>query len=253
MSRARGYPLSTLSVADIMFRPTALRSLPRSLRSCNVFVARPAWRSVTFKAQLSSQISRVNTSKPLSLAVRKPIMTSLIRYQSTINKAEDEYSKRKLEADPGTVSPGSSVRHVTYEVGAEDSEADVDMMAGIKADFVSSHRSLQPVRHHADIFGLSENHYRHILTQGCPKRSSLRWHGWCPAIPCYVPLNRVLGVRHSACSKHWFRLASLWRNCGDAPSYHRTYSAGLRCLGKLKQELIIQGQVSLTVSRSFHF
>lgn len=148
-----------------MFRPTALRSLPRSLPSYNFSVARPAWRSVTLKAQLPSQSSRVNTSKTFALAVRKPIVTSLIRYQSTINKAaEEEYSKAKLEADPNTVSAGSSVRHVTYEVGAEDSEADVDMMAGIKADFVSSQRSLQLVRHHFDISCLSENHYRHILT-----------------------------------------------------------------------------------------
>lgn len=95
---------------------------------------------------MPSQISRVNTSKPLALAVRQPIVTSLIRYQSTINKAaEAEYSKAKLEADPDIVSSGSSVRHATYEVGAEDSEADVDMMAGIKADFVSSHHSLQLV------------------------------------------------------------------------------------------------------------
>lgn len=80
----------------------------------------------------------------MSLAVRKPIMTSLVRYQSTIDRAaEAEYSKRKLEAHPETVSSDSSVRHVTNEFGAEDPEPDVDMMAGIKSDFVSSHLSLQ--------------------------------------------------------------------------------------------------------------
>ncbi len=215
-----------------MFRPTALRSLPWSLPSCNFSVARPAWRSAILRAQMHSQISRANTSKPLSLAVRKPIMTSLVRYQSTVDRAaEAEYSKRKLEADPDTVSSGSSVRHVTYEVGAEDSEADVDMMAGIKADFVSSYHSLRLLRSHADVFCLLENHYRHILTEGRPERSSLCRHGWCPAIPCYLPLNRLLGVRHSACSKHRFRLASIWRYCGDTSSYNRTHPARLRCLG----------------------
>ena len=66
-------------------------------------------------------------------------MTSLVRYQSTVDKAaEEEYQKRTLKADPETVSTGSSVRHVTYEIGVEDPEPDVDMMAGVKGDFVST-------------------------------------------------------------------------------------------------------------------
>jgi hypothetical protein len=122
-----------------MFRPTALRSLPRSLPSCNVSVARPTWRSAIFRAQLTLQASAGKSPKRLSLAIRKPLTTSLVRYQSSIDKAaEAEYKKGKLQAQPDTVSAGSSVRNVTSEISPDDPEADVDMMAGIRGDFVCS-------------------------------------------------------------------------------------------------------------------
>lgn len=122
-----------------MFRPTALRSLQRSFPSCNVPVARSAWRGAPSKAQLYSQSSAVNTSKRLSLAAHKPLTTSLVRYQSTIDKAaEEEYRKRTLQPTTEEVSTGSSVRHISSELGQEDPNADVDMMAGIKNDFVSN-------------------------------------------------------------------------------------------------------------------
>jgi hypothetical protein len=122
-----------------MIRPTALRSLQRSLASYNVCVARSAWRGAAFKAQLSpSVVSAASTPKRMSLAIRKPLTTSLVRYQSTIDRAaEAEYAKRILEPEPAMVSTGSSVRHVTGEKGADDPEPDVDMMAGIRGDFVS--------------------------------------------------------------------------------------------------------------------
>jgi hypothetical protein len=130
-----------------MFRPTALRSLQRSLPSCNAHVARSAWGGVTLKASLASRASTVNTPKRLSLAIRKPLTTSLVRYQSTIDKAaEEEYRKQTLKPTPESVSTGSSVRHVTGEVGVDDPEPDVDMMAGIKGDFVSSCLTSNPLR-----------------------------------------------------------------------------------------------------------
>ena len=74
-------------------------------------------------------------------------MTSLVRYQSTIDRAaEAEYSKKTLQAVPESVSTDSSVRHVTDEVGVDNPEPDVDMMAGIKSDFVSNSRRLQLIR-----------------------------------------------------------------------------------------------------------
>ena len=78
----------------------------------------------------------------------------MIRYQSTIDRAaEAEYAKQVLKPTPEVVSTGSSVRHVTGEVGVDDPEPDVDMMAGIKGDFVSNSNWLLPVaKPHANEF-----------------------------------------------------------------------------------------------------
>lgn len=50
-----------------------------------------------------------------------------------------DYMKEKLKPHHEEVSTGSSVRHVTSEVGVEQPEQDIDMMAGIKSDFVGVH------------------------------------------------------------------------------------------------------------------
>ena len=67
-------------------------------------------------------------------------MTSLVRHQSTTwgidHEAEAEYAKQMVGARPDLVSTGSSVHHVTYEIGVEEGEKDIDMMAGIRSDFV---------------------------------------------------------------------------------------------------------------------
>ena len=123
-----------------MFRPTALRSLQRAVPGCNVALARISLRNATFKVQLSSRATAVQTPQRLALTIRKPLTTSLVRYQSTINKAaEEEYRKHTLQPHPETVSTDSSVRPVTSEFGVDDPEPDVDMMAGAKSDFVGTH------------------------------------------------------------------------------------------------------------------
>ena len=130
-----------------MFRPTALRPLNRSVPHCKLPIARLVWRDATFKARLTSQATSIKTSNRLSLAIRKPFATSIVRYQSTINKAaEEEYRKQTLQADPEAVSVESSVRHLTREEGVDNPEPDVDMMAGVKSDFVSGHCCQQSTR-----------------------------------------------------------------------------------------------------------
>lgn len=169
-----------------MFRPTALRSIQRSLPSCQVSAARSAWRSATFKAQLTSQASAANSAKRLSLTVRKPLTTSLVRYQSTIDRAaEAEYGKRILQPEPETVSTGSSIRHVTGEVGVDTPEPDVDMMAGIKGDFVSSGYILQLVESRADMFVFCRKllSIRSRLRMCREKPSMLVWQVSCLTLP----------------------------------------------------------------------
>lgn len=125
-----------------MLRPTALRSLRAALPSNNVSMARSSWRGAAFRARLNEQRMVAKPSKRMALAIRNPVFTSLVRHKSTVPKGTDPevyevYMQEKLPSEPELVSSGSSVRHATYEVGAEDPEPDVDMMAGVKSDWVS--------------------------------------------------------------------------------------------------------------------
>lgn len=81
-------------------------------------------------------------SNRLSLIPRKPLATSLVRYQHNVTGItggktfEEAYAKEKLPETPQIVSAQSSVHAVRSEVGVDSDEHDVDMMAGIKSDFV---------------------------------------------------------------------------------------------------------------------
>ena len=121
------------------FRATAARSIPRSLLRANATTPRPLLQDNAFRAPLNTLAKHPRAPKPLALALRKPFTTSLIRYQSTASidrKTEQEIAKQKVPATPDTVSASSSVHKVTSEVGVSEEEHDVDMMAGIRSDFV---------------------------------------------------------------------------------------------------------------------
>ena len=53
-------------------------------------------------------------------------------------EVEEAYQKLLLPATPSLVSTDSSVHHIQGEVGADNQDQDVDMMAGIRSDFVSA-------------------------------------------------------------------------------------------------------------------
>jgi len=77
----------------------------------------------------------------LSLTVARAVPKSLVRYAHNagsydIAKAEKMLGEQILKPMPETVSSDSSLRHVTGEVKVQDEEHDVDMMAGIRSDFV---------------------------------------------------------------------------------------------------------------------
>ena len=122
-----------------MFRTTAARYLPRSLSSINAAPSRSALAYKTLRAPLTSLARPLKASQALSLALRKPLATALVRYQTTasINKDEEKaLQSAKINPDPKSVSAESSIHNVTYEEGVEAPEHDVDMMAGIRSDFV---------------------------------------------------------------------------------------------------------------------
>lgn len=80
----------------------------------------------------------------LALAAYLP-KTSLIRsYASTAAPGttrnpdkEAQYAAKKLTAQPETVSASSSSHPINSELGQQQEEEDVDMMAGIRHDLVS--------------------------------------------------------------------------------------------------------------------
>jgi hypothetical protein len=127
-----------------MLRPLALRSFRGALPSCNAIVARSQLRGASFRTPLNAQACVAKASKRLSLTVQNPYITSLIRHQSTIDKGSQDVMKKGVQPEPKPelVSTTSSVRHITDELVAEETEPDVDMMAGIKSEFVSGVVSL---------------------------------------------------------------------------------------------------------------
>ncbi|CAF9942708.1 MAG: hypothetical protein ALECFALPRED_009926 [Alectoria fallacina] len=81
---------------------------------------------------------------PLALVPHKPFNTSLQRYATHPGNPFDKIDKKheelvehqKIEPHPEEVSASSSVHQVFGEKGIEESEEkDVDMLAGVKADF----------------------------------------------------------------------------------------------------------------------
>jgi hypothetical protein len=83
----------------------------------------------------------------LALALRKPVPKSLVRYETTYqkasfpksrdNKAEEAYGQEMVVAHPSLVSSTSSVHPaVSGEVGGTPHEEEIDMTASIRSDFV---------------------------------------------------------------------------------------------------------------------
>lgn len=126
----------------MLFRTTAARSIPRSLSTITSPSSRSLLNNNAFRAPLNTFARPAKASTRLSLIPRKPLATSIVRYQHNVTgitggKAfEEAYAKEKLPETPQIVSPSSSVHGVQSEVGVGDNEHDVDMMAGIKSDFV---------------------------------------------------------------------------------------------------------------------
>ena len=139
-----------------MFRTTASRAVPRSLPSRNVAVSRNSVASKVLRASLKTSVRSESLSRPLALALREPLKRSVVRYQSGTayqaanfvkglsKEAEKGYGEEKIAPVPDQVSTESTIHPVQGEVGMPAEEQDVDMMAGIRSDFVSqtTHRDV---------------------------------------------------------------------------------------------------------------
>jgi len=78
----------------------------------------------------------------MALTTVQPMQKSLVRYATNnawaydTKKAEAELGKQLISPAHEVVSTSSSIHPVTGEVGVKEEEHDVDMMAGIRGDFV---------------------------------------------------------------------------------------------------------------------
>ena len=133
----------------MLIRSRHAASLARSnLRSLTT----PSTRSTASLARRNGTRSETcrnltpRTPVTLDLAIRKPLSTSLQRYQTHtttaspfdhIDKKEEKAAaKEKLEVNPEDVSETSSVHELFHEKGVEDPEREEDMLAGVKQDLV---------------------------------------------------------------------------------------------------------------------
>lgn len=124
-----------------MFRTTATRAIPKSLSNARCQSSRTIVNRIAQQAAFRSAARPNKTSPVLALAVQQPLQKALVRYAS--NKVytrdiegEKALREQKVTAIPDLVSTSSSVHNTFSETGADEGEKDVDMMAGIRSDFV---------------------------------------------------------------------------------------------------------------------
>lgn len=124
-----------------MMRTSATRALLRPFSCTKASAAAPGFRYTHANALKHAGFPKRTES--LALSAYRPISTSLVRSYASASlsrnvEREKELQQQKLGADPELVSSSSSTHALNSELGAEDKEEDVDMMAGIRHDMVSA-------------------------------------------------------------------------------------------------------------------
>jgi len=127
-----------------MMRTSATRALLRPFTCTKASAAAPGLRFTHANALKLAGFPKRTES--LAISAFRPITTSLVRSYASASVVrnvdrEKELQQMKLGADPELVSSSSSVHALNSELGAEQKEEDVDMMAGINHDMVSGGRS----------------------------------------------------------------------------------------------------------------
>jgi hypothetical protein len=134
-----------------MLRTSTVRSIPRSFTTLPTTTFRSSVLNNALRASLKTSARPARASRVLALATVQPVPKAVVRYaHNAANydtaKAEKAYHDMILQPVPSEVSEGSSTRHVAGEMQPTKAaeEDDVDMMAGMRSDFVS------PVREQDD-------------------------------------------------------------------------------------------------------
>ena len=121
-----------------MLRNGATRSLTKSLFKFTTANLHSQIRATTriacvSKARLPALVAYQPASKPLRWYASTHQTTPVDHVDK---KSEAKVAKFELEHHPEIVSAESSVHPVFHEVGVEDQEKDIDMLAGVKSDLV---------------------------------------------------------------------------------------------------------------------
>lgn len=129
-----------------MFRTVAVRAIPSTFGTLRTPATRLNIARIAQQAAYRTSSRTTKTSSILAVAIQKPISKSLIRYASTAAESkivlgqdvegEKKILGEKVVALPDLVAVDSSVHKLTSEVGNPQQQEDVDMMAGVKSDFV---------------------------------------------------------------------------------------------------------------------
>ena len=107
-------------------RPAA--SLPRTVS--------PLQRTTQFgsMASISPRPAHMNRLKPVQAAMLRRGISEKI--PETQKQAENKYAHESIKPTPETVSSTSSTHPIFSEIGTENPQREVDMMAGVKHDVV---------------------------------------------------------------------------------------------------------------------
>lgn len=117
-----------------------------ALRPLGTSSARPAstLQPKSVQLQWKTQFGSLASRRPQlpRLANLKPIQAAVMRRNITDKQkeAEKRYAQEVIKPTPETVSTTSSTHAMFSEVGAEQPQREVDMMAGVKSDVVCSYQ-----------------------------------------------------------------------------------------------------------------
>lgn len=186
-----------------MMRTTAIRSIPRSLTSAQAVTPRANLVSKALRASLRTSARPARASRVLAVAAFQPGPKALVRYAHNAHlwdtaKQEKSYHSQLLQPVPQAVSSDSTVRQVTGEV-TKEADDDVDMMAGIRSDFVRLHNRTQGLMQQVLILEQTEHYQRDFQLGFCATGSHVCWPGWCDSIPRNISYHRLPFLRYSIC------------------------------------------------------
>jgi len=187
-----------------MLRNPASRAILRSFANVGAKPARPMINGALQRPQLASQLCTLSSKRPqrIAVALNRSVTATFQRHASSAQpphfdkvntKAEDKLAHQKLEAHPELVSSTSSIHPLNSEIGVQEQEKEVDMLAGMRSDLVLETCCI--------VVGMPlltcvilEDHRRDLQPSRRTTTGLCAWTCRCHAIPCNFSFNRLLRV-----------------------------------------------------------